>query len=155
MQISAADVISGQLTDQGLMVANRTPLRVRLEIEICPRVSSNLDAGVETRAESGGKSSVQADSTVELLRLTLGPRDEGTIPRDRLGVASSWRFPKAIMRQWSHEVAPVYEGGDLTLGMVRAILLAEDGTELGSTQKRGGAGLGALLTATDIRAALG
>lgn len=132
-QISAADVVCAQLTDQGLLVANRTPLPIRLEVEICSHGSNTI---------------------IETVRIALSPRDEGTVPRGRLHNADNWSFPKAVLRQWSHEAGPAYEGGDLKLGMVKAVFLDGDGAERGSTRREGGAGLGAFLTSSDIRAAL-
>lgn len=158
--VSAADVVSAQITDRGIAVANRTNYPVRLEIELTMR-----DEGTPNVA-----------GTLERLRLTLKPREQGLIPQSKLGEGASLSLPQPVMRQWSHDRGVVYEGGQLQLALVRAVFLAAptnpngsdsgegpdhpDGSEkstfreLGQAERAGGLGLGVLITAKEIREAI-
>lgn len=158
-RVSAAAVVAAQLTDRGLLVANRTDLPIRVEVEICTG-PPDFDQGSESGEVSTKDSTLQPspndvdNPVLERVRLTLNPRDEGLIPRENLGSAAAWPFPTAVTRNWSHEVATVYEGSDLTLGTVRAVFLDQDGRQIGATERAGGLGLGVFLTAADINAVL-
>ena len=155
--VSAADAIWVQITDQGVQVANRTSYSVRLEIELV----------------AGSPDATEPPVLVQGLRLELGPREGGLIPQEKLGEASALTLPRAVTRQWSHDQGVVYEGGELAPGLVRVVFLegsgatdtarANDGVadtqglsagELGQVERVGGAALGVLITAKEIKNAL-
>ena len=155
--VSAADAIWVQITDQGVQVANRTSYSVRLEIELV----------------AGSPDATEPPVLVQGLRLELGPREEGLIPQEKLGEASALTLPRVVTRQWSHDQGVVYEGGELAPGLVRVVFLegsgatdtarANDGVadtqrlpadELGQVERVGGAALGVLITAKEIKNAL-
>lgn len=89
--VGAADIVHTMLTDDGLVVTNRTPLTV------------------DVRVRLGRMGNV--DDDLAQLEFTLPPGRVHTFGKGELGAVEDLPGPVATVRHWSHETETVYEGG--------------------------------------------
>lgn len=89
--VGAADIVHTMLTDDGLVVTNRTPLTV------------------DVRVRLGRMGNV--DDDLAQLEFTLPPGRIHTFGKGELGAVEDLPGPMATVRHWSHETETVYEGG--------------------------------------------
>lgn len=105
--IGAADVVHVIMTDTGMEVTNRTGMVVEMRIHLGP---------------AGGE-------IAEVIPVRLSPRDSRFFGPGELGVVGTLDPPKPELREWSHEAAVVYEGGDRRIHRVEIrYLTADDAT---------------------------
>ncbi len=107
-RINASDTVHAILTDEGLVVTNRTDLRVELEIRVG-------DARGNVLTE---------------LSADLEPRGSITFTDAQLGEVEALPPPVAVLRQWSHEGEGVDEGGERRLQGITVRYCAPDTGEL-------------------------
>ena len=89
--VGAADIIHAVLTDGGLVVTNRTPLIVDVQVRL---------------GRTGN-----ADEDLAVTEFTLYPGQARMVEARKLDAVGALPGPVAMVRHWSHETETVYEGG--------------------------------------------
>ncbi|PPG30529.1 hypothetical protein [Pseudoclavibacter sp. RFBB5] len=133
--IRASDIIHASLTDQELVLTNRTALRVRL--------TAALGA-----ASPPGTAAAQ-------IAADLAPGESRHIDTESIPALAELAAPTAVMRNWSHSSSEVYEGGERRLLALSVGVLGDDE---GIVRERGydvPNGLDFAITASQLRILVG